>query len=360
MNGESRTRNNITRRDFVGYTAALAATPLVPRLKLAMQIAKPDSNFSGVQIGAITYSFRSMPSTADDLLNYIVQCGISSVELMGDPAELFAGAPTFEQPRWPGRGEEITQEQRDQIRAARQARADGMREWRTSASMSGFEELRRKYNDAGVNIHIVKFGDIGPAMSEAEVHYYFNAARALGARGITTEISEEKARYLGPLADEHQIMFGFHNHTQVNASSWDAPFSHGEYLGMNLDVGHYVAGTNESPIPVIERYAEEGRILSLHLKDRKVNNGANMPFGEGDTPVALILQLMKRNGYTFPADIELEYEIPGGSDAVAEVKRCVEHCRDALADAADPRDSMRPRQEEINATELRWNDETYR
>jgi sugar phosphate isomerase/epimerase len=169
-------------------------------------------------------------------------------------------------------------------------------------------------------------------MTEEEVHYCFQVAKALGAQGITTEISEEKAKYLGPFADEHKIMIGFHNHTQVNASSWDAPFSYGNYLGMNLDVGHYVAGTNESPIPIIEKFAGEGRILSLHLKDRKVNNGPNMPFGEGDTPLGLILQLMKRNKYTFPADIELEYRVPQGSNAIDEVKRCIEYCKSTLAD----------------------------
>ena len=125
-------------------------------------------------------------------------------------------------------------------------------------------------------------------------------------------------------------MIGFHNHTQVNFQSWEVPFSYGRFLGMNFDIGHYVAGTNESPIPVIERYADAGRILSLHIKDRKVNNGLNMPFGQGDTPLALILQLMKRNKYTFPADIELEYEIPQGSDAVAEVKKCVAFCKEVL------------------------------
>ncbi len=343
MKEPNQIESQMTRRDFVGYTAAVAAVPLMPRSMFGQQTLKPDSNFNGVQIGAITYSYREMPSTADDLLNYLIQCGISSVELMGEPAEQFAGAPTFEQPAWPRRGEELTQEMRDQFRAAREARAEGMREWRGSASMSGFEALRRKYNDAGVNIHIVKFGAIGPNMSEDEVHYCFNAAKALGAQGITVEISEDTARYLGPIADEHQIKIGFHNHTQVNFSSWEVPFSFGEYLGMNFDVGHYVAGTNESPIPVIERYAEEGRILSLHIKDRKVNNGANMPFGEGDTPLGLILQLMKRNGYTFPADIELEYEVPEDSDAVAEVKKCVEYCRNALADAAEPQNPMRPR-----------------
>ncbi len=315
----------------------------MPRSVLDQQDIKPDSKFNDVQIGAITYSFRAMPSTADDLLNYLIQCGISSIELMGEPAERFAGAPTFEQPRWPRRGEEITEEQRAQFRAARQAQAEEMKEWRTSASMGQFEVLRKRYNDAGVNIHIVKFGDIGPNMSEDEVNYCFNVAKALGAKGITTEISEDKAIFLGPFAAEHRIMIGFHNHTQVNASSWEAPLSHGEYLGVNLDVGHYVAGTNESPIPIIEKYAEAGRILSLHMKDGRVNNGPNMPFGEGDTPLGLILQLMKRNEYTFPADIELEYEVPDDSDVLAEVKRCVEYCRNALANAPESQNPMRPR-----------------
>jgi sugar phosphate isomerase/epimerase len=338
MKEPSQSASHMTRRDFVGYTAAMAGLPLVPRSVFHQQSIKPDSMFNGVQIGTITYSFRSMPSTADDLLDYLVQCGISSIELMGEPAEQFAGAPTLEQPPWPRRGEEITPEQRAQ--SAREAQAAATSEWRASASMGQFEVLRKKYNDAGVNIHIVKFGNIGPNMSEDEVHYCFNVAKALGARGITTEISEEKAVFLGPIADEHKIMIGFHNHTQVNASSWEAPLSHGEYLGINLDIGHYVAGTNESPIPIIEKYGDAGRILSLHIKDRKVNNGLNMPFGEGDTPLGLILQLMKRNEYTFPADIELEYQVPEGSDAVAEVKRCVEYCKNALAESPEPQNPM--------------------
>ena len=322
----------ITRRDFLGYSAAAAALVMTPRSVFGQIASRPNSEFNGVQIGAITYSYRSMSSTADDLLDYIVRSGLSSVELMGGPAEQFAGRPTYERIPRPARGEEITEEQRKEVQAARQAQAQELREWRSSVSMDKFKALRKKYNDAGVNIHIVKFDDIGLNMSGEEVNYCFNAAKALGAKGITTEISEEKAKFLSPYADAHKIMIGFHNHTQINSSSWEEPFSYGKYLGMNFDVGHYVAGTNESPIPVIEKYAEAGRILSLHLKDRKVNNGPNMPFGEGDTPLGLILQLMKRKKWTFPADIELEYRIPEGSDAVAEVKKCVEYCKNALAD----------------------------
>jgi sugar phosphate isomerase/epimerase len=320
----------LSRRGFMGSAAAFAASAMMSRYVLAgsdgQSAGKPNSNFNGVQIGAITYSYRSMPSTAEDLLKYLVKCGLSSVELMGEPAEQFAGVPTGGGGPGQGRGQ-ITQEQRK----ARQQKQEEQLNWRLSVSMDKYRALRKLYNDAGVNIYIVKFGSIGDAnMTDGEIDYYFNAAKALGAKGITRELSEEAAEKLGPFADKHKIMIGFHNHTQMTPKTYEGPIlSYGKYLGLNFDVGHYVAGTGESPIPIIEKYHD--RILSLHLKDRKVNNGENLPFGQGDTPVALILQLMKKEKWTFPADIELEYKVPEGSDAVTEVGKCVQFCKESLA-----------------------------
>ena len=320
----------LSRRGFMGSAAAFAASAMMSRHALAgsdgRSAGKPNSNFNGVQIGAITYSYRSMPSTAEDLLKYLVKCGLSSVELMGEPAEQFAGVPTGGGGPGQGRGQ-ITQEQRK----ARQQKQEEQLNWRLSVSMDKYRALRKLYNDAGVNIYIVKFGSIGDAnMTDGEIDYYFNAAKALGAKGITRELSEEAAEKLGPFADKHKIMIGFHNHTQMTPKTYEGPIlSYGKYLGLNFDVGHYVAGTSESPIPIIEKYHD--RILSLHLKDRKVNNGENLPFGQGDTPVALILQLMKKEKWTFPADIELEYKVPEGSDAVTEVGKCVQFCKESLA-----------------------------
>ena len=318
----------ISRRELMGGAAAIAASTIMSRYALGRSggrgAGKPNSNFNGVQIGAITYSYRGTPSTAEDLLKYLVLCGLSSVELMGDAAEQFAGMP-----RGAGRGRRrgMTDEQRQ---AQRKAQEDQLK-WRLSVSMDKYKALRKLYKDAGVNIHIVKFGSIGNEnMTDGEIDYYFNVAKALGAKGITREISEEAAKRLGPIADEHRIMIGFHNHTQLTSATYEGPIlSYGKYLGINFDIGHFVAGTNESPIPLLRKYHD--RILSLHLKDRKVNNGPNMPFGEGDTPVALVLQLMKREGWKFPADIELEYKVPEGSNAVAEVIRCVQFCRGSLA-----------------------------
>ena len=79
---------------------------------------------------------------------------------------------------------------------------------------------------------------------------------------------------------------------------------------------------------MIEKYHD--RIVSLHLKDRTAD-GANLPWGQGQTPIKEVLQLMRKEKWTFPAEIELEYKIPDGSNAVAEVAKCVEYCRQALA-----------------------------
>ena len=53
--------------------------------------------------------------------------------------------------------------------------------------------------------------------------------------------------------------------------------------------------------------------------------------GTGDTPLRDILQLVKKNKWMMPVTIELEYDVPAGSDAVKEVVKCLRYCRDALA-----------------------------
>ena len=156
-------------------------------------------------------------------------------------------------------------------------------------------------------------------------------AKALGCVGITTERSETLAKRLAPFADKHKIWVAFHNHTRNYPvmDKTDPILSYGRYIGFNFDIGHYFAGTKGlSPIPVIEKYHD--RMVSLHLKDRTADGG-NLPWGQGKTPIKEVLQLMRKEKWTFPADVELEYKIPQGSDPVAEVAKCVEYCREALA-----------------------------
>lgn len=305
----------MTRRDF-GTMAAAAATAF----------GKPNSKFGGVTIGAITYCFRSLPSSAPELLKYCTELGISSVELMGDAAESFAGASQTRGPAFAGR--EMTPERR----AAMKKIAGERTQWRTSVSMDKYKELRKLYNSAGVDIAIVKLG-LTAEMGDAEYDYVFNVAKALGARSVTMELPKEASltQRIGEFAAKHKVYAGYHNHMQVNEQSWETALGQSKYNSINLDVGHFTAAINKSPIPFIE--ANASRISSFHLKDRRYgNDGAdNLPWGKGSTPIKEVLQLMKKERYTWPANIELEYAIGEGTTVMAEMKKCLEYCREALA-----------------------------
>jgi sugar phosphate isomerase/epimerase len=133
---------------------------------------------------------------------------------------------------------------------------------------------------------------------------------------------------IGEFAAKRQMMVGYHTHTQGSLTVFDEALSQSKYNGINVDIGHYVAGTSESPIPLIKKH--HSRFTSIHLKDRKKADGPNMPWGQGDTPIAEVLRLMKAERYTFPATIELEYPVPEGSTRLAEIQKCLEYCKTAL------------------------------
>lgn len=295
-----------SRRTFLGGAAALTAGAIVAGrgslLSAATAAGKPNSVIDGVRIGCITYSYRGGINSAEDTLKALLQDGLSEVELMGGPIQSYAGMG--------GKG------------------GTGSAEERRQAQLAKCRELRKMYNDAGVTIHLEK---IGFGQSDDDIDFNFQVAKALGCVGITTERSEPLAKRLAPFADKHKIWVAFHNHTNNYPvmDKTDPILSYGQYIGFNFDVGHYFAGSKGlSPIPVIEKYHD--RIVSLHLKDRTAEGG-NLPWGQGKTPIKEILQLIRKEKWTFPADIELEYKIPQGSDSVAEVAKCLQYCREALA-----------------------------
>jgi len=275
--------------------------------------AKPNSKVAGVQIGLnVPYSFANALMSGDDVLKNCVQLGLSAVELRTQPVEAFLGLPMVDAAK-----------NKAEI-------AEQTREWRKTVSLDPVKEFRAKYETAGVLIEIVKVDGIFK-MSDEEIEYAFALAKALGGRAISTEISheEEDLKRLGQFADKHQFMVGYHGHATTKPEHWEAGFALAKFNGANVDLGHFVAGNNISPVPFLKQYHE--RVTHVHVKDRKFNNGPNTPFGEGDTPIAEVLRLIRDNKWNMQATIEFEYKVPAGSDRMTELARSIKFCRDALA-----------------------------
>jgi sugar phosphate isomerase/epimerase len=277
-----------TRREF--NALALSAVPA----SLLGAIDKPDSKVAGVQIGLnVPYNFGDPKMSGDEILRRCIQLGVSAVELRSQPVEAFLGVP-------------------------RSAAMD---------KMDRVKDFRRTYEDAGVRIEIVKFDDIY-ALSDAQLDYCFTLARTLGARAISCEISVDDTKRLGSFADKHDMMVGYHGHEKTTPEMWEKAFAYARHNGANVDLGHFVAGNNMSPLPFITRYHD--RITHVHVKDRRRNNGATVPFGDGDTPILETLRAIRDNKWNIQATIEFEYPVPPGSDRMAEMAKCITFCRNAL------------------------------
>lgn len=337
------------RRRFLtnGLMLAAGSTLIGPSLFGAPSILKyynkPNSMINGVQIGVITYSFRSMgDQSAEATLKYVLDCGVSAIELMGDPAEAFAGKPENPVDRkafsrlWKIKREgKLTRDQEKEM-AELQAQTDSYNKqvaaWRGKVPMDAFAKLRKMYNDAGVTIYAFKPSAFKKGNSDAEIAWGMKTAKVLGASHVTVEHPSDDAHTLrlGNMAKKHGIYVGYHGHEQQTPTLWDTALGQSPYNAMNLDFGHYVAAGNKNPLQIIKDKHE--RIKSMHIKDRQTvaHGKGNLVWGSGDTPIIEALQLMRDNKYAFPATIELEYAIPEGSDAVTEVQKCLAYCRQAL------------------------------
>ena len=378
-----------SRREF--GKLALAGLPAAAVLGRAESLfgafaqAKPNSLINGVQIGAITYSFREMPDqSAEATLKYILDSGLSAVEIMGGPVESFAGIPRAEggggrgggraggpgggrgrggaadeipkRGSWngaacvlpedaaaaaraaggdAGRGRgtpaEPTPEQQA-AQAARQELQKKIKDWRTSVSMDPFKKLRKMYNDAGVTIYAWK--QLSTNMSDEEFEYIFNVAEALGCTHTTLELPTDPAQLkrIGDFAMKKKIYAAYHTHLQGTMTAFDQAFAASPGNMANVDFGHFVAGGNVggTSMQFLEKFHD--RIASFHIKDRTTPEhcALNLPWGTGETPIKEILQLVRKNKWKIPASVELEYAIPEGSDPVQEVRKCVEYCKAAL------------------------------
>ena len=325
-------KSTISRRKFLGTAAGAAALAVVPfnySFSIGTQTKKPNSKVNGVQLGLTTYCYRSIPHNLDEVLQYVLTSGVNSLE-MRSVLEEGLGIPQA-----PGRlapGVVLTDAEKAERSKAAAGLKEAQRKWRLSCPVQKYEDIRKKYNQSGVDIHIAKF--VPSSWSDEEIDYAYKAAKALGAYGITDEFTDEAAKRLGKFAEKHNSLAIYHTHGQFGLPGFDID----KYLGyspanrLNLDIGHYYGSTGLHPNDIIEKYHK--LIPSIHVKDKtgpkNADPNANREFGKGETPIKDVLLLIKKEKWPINVDLELEYNIPAGSDPVKEVTKCIEYMRNIL------------------------------
>jgi sugar phosphate isomerase/epimerase len=299
---------------------SLPVATLMPRTLFARQAGKkPNSTFAGVTVGMnVPYNFGTRTMPVDEVIAKTAQLNVSAVELRSQPIELLMGVPMT-----------VLEPGRD--KAAQKQATEDLRAWRLKANPAGASAAKKKFDEAGIRIDVVKFDNIYN-FTDPELDYAFALAKAAGARAISCELEVEGSKRVGQFADKHNFIVAYHGHTKTPESMFNEAFSYAKHNYANLDIGHYVAGNLGNPVDFIRQHHD--RITHIHVKDRKAQangkDGDNVPFGQGDTPIKECLRLIRDNTWPITATIEFEYAVPAGSDRMAEMARCVEYCKDAL------------------------------
>ena len=328
---------NCSRRSLLQYALTGAALGALPRPTLEAPL---NAEVAGVPFGVQTYSFRDMLQTPGDMVDKMIaamrRLGLTQCELF-EP-EIQPPALNIDAPWAQNAGGKPTQASlfgRPPTSAPTQRDLDDrakIRDWRLTTPLAHFAAIREKFESAG--IRIFAFNPLlKDYMTDEEIDKGFAITKALGTTIMTASTTLTMARRALPFAERHQVMLAMHGHSNLSdPNQFATPDSFEQALAMsplyrvNLDIGHFFA-TGFDPVEFIRRHHD--KITNLHIKDRKAHDGANMPFGEGDTPIKPVLQLLKRERYNIPAFVEYEYA--GSGNSTAEVGKCLDYMRAALA-----------------------------
>jgi sugar phosphate isomerase/epimerase len=299
-----------TRREVGMITLAGLALPVR---------AFADTVVGGVRMGVQSYSFRELPRTpGGDATAAIIQAmkdtGLSETELW---------APQIEPVSPAGRG--ASNDEREKAR-------DALRRWRLETPLDHFRGIRKQFESAGLSIAAYNYSPVGD-FTDDEIDRGFEMAKALGAGFITSSTTLAVATRIAPFAAKHAMNVAVHNHSNTSdpnefatPESFAAALKLSPHFKINLDIGHFTAANYDAVAYLREHHAD---ITNLHLKDRKKNQGDNVPWGQGDTPIVQVLQLLKKEKW--PIRAYVEYEHRGTAGAVADVKTCFDYAKRALA-----------------------------
>jgi sugar phosphate isomerase/epimerase len=273
----------ISRRDLGKLALASLSLP-------AMAARKIDSVVAGIQFGLQSYIFTRANLPVDGLLDVVIasmkESGLGECDLY---------APVL------GQG----------------------------ASIDEFRIAHRKFDAAGIEV----YGISGfPVATEADLSRPFEIAELMDAKLVTLTVTLPVAKAIVPLVEKSRFLVGIQGNPSMNPTDpetiarpeqYEAALSLSKRYWMSFDIGDAVGGGYDV-LQFVE--AHHDRIALLYLKDRRKDR-TSVSWGQGDTPIAEILRLIRDNQYPIRCYIDSDYPTV---DRPADVKRSFEYAKKAL------------------------------
>jgi sugar phosphate isomerase/epimerase len=332
-----------TRRDF--GKVVLAAVPAIPFLARAAAAPQINSTINGVRMGLQSACFTFSGMGIDDIIRTMVSVGLAEIDVMSEHVEAYLGAPGIQLPGtgrqgpWtrppaPPPAQGAASGARGEGAAAPGGRRGGgpgrgmdpavreaLRKWRLDVNLDRYRGVAEKFKSAGLTFfaYNLSFND---SYTDEEIEKGLAMAKALGTRIITASSPLTVLPRVAPLAEKHDVIVALHNHMN-GPEDFATAMALSKNMWINLDVGHFFASGHD---PIAYMKAHHKRITNIHVKDRQKDHGREMPFGQGDTPLKEVLQLVRSEKYDFPVCIE--YVGPDGP--AVELQRCFDYCKAAL------------------------------
>jgi hypothetical protein len=305
----------LTRREWGNHLLAGSRIPMFGPLG---QIV------SGVRLGIHTNSFRELPRApgvdiVDTIIHAMTECGVRECELFAPQVE-----PQFGGSHSGGHRAAMS------VMSPQMMRRE-LRKWRLRTPFDHFRAIGAKFKHAGIGVYAYNYSPDNSFTNE-EIDRGFGMAKALGAEIITASTTLDVAKRIVPFAEQHQMVVAMHGDSRADNSHecatpeyFAAAMKMSKYFKVSLDLGQFTACNFDALSYVREQHAD---IANLHLNDRRKNQGDSLPWGQGDTPIREVLQLLRREAWPIRAYVEYLYR--GQSSPVDEVNRCLAYAKQAV------------------------------
>jgi sugar phosphate isomerase/epimerase len=328
----------LTRRRF--GKLAMASLPATAAL------AKVSSKIRGVQIGVAGFSYNTLPRQGllDVIIQSMVDDGIGDCLLFApstEPVDLADKARPARgggggAGRGAGRGGSGGQGRgRGPVSPEQAAAVEALHQWHLTVPLTYYTAIRKKFSDAGLEINSFD-ASLGAAPSDDDLNRACDVTKTLGAHFMMCAVPRSVAKRIAPIAEKQNVKVAFQGRPNMNSTDpdimakpadFEETMGYSKNFGSSIDVGDATGGGWD-----VLRFIQDThtRVFALNLKDRTRAN-VSMPWGQGDSHIKEILLLIRDKKYPIRCYIDCDYATVEGTTRVADIKRCFEFARAALA-----------------------------